>query len=412
MKSIQYSTHKFDIEMPASKSIIQRVIASSVAYQNDIFIKNRSFCNDEYDALRWANALGRKVIERGETITITGTKDIENFVNAGESGLSFRVFTLLASFLTDKIGIAVSNSLKKRPIDGINEFLEQIGVNFYYDYDKNLFFLESKNKKLNVDNISIDCSVTSQVLTGALFSLPLLGNKNVIVAKNLQSKPYIDITIAIMEKMGVFLKNYNYEKFEISEIKKEYQKEWKIEGDWSNGAFWLILGALSNGGIVRNLNLFSYQGDKVIFEFLKKIGADIKFFDGKIYIEKSFMQPFQFDASDYPDLVPPLVVLALFLKGESKIFNVERLKHKESDRIATLISEFSKLGGNIRYENGNMIIEGGKKLHTATVSAHNDHRIAMALAVAGKIIEDGVLIEGFDAIKKSYPLFENEIENI
>jgi 3-phosphoshikimate 1-carboxyvinyltransferase len=232
---------------------------------------------------------------------------------------------------------------------------------------------------------------------------------------NLNSRPYVDLTLKVLQSFGLKApQNKNYEEFyfdETSVINEQPSITYTVEGDWSNAAFLLTGGAIAGDLQLKGMDMDSVQGDKAIFDVLLKANAQMKSENGIISVKQSELRAFEFDATDCPDLFPPLVALASHSKGTSKIRGVHRLTHKESNRAATLQEEFTKLNIPVSFEDDIMIVEG-KAILSAEVSSHNDHRIAMATAVAGLKAEGKMVITGAEAVNKSYPQFWNNIKQL
>jgi 3-phosphoshikimate 1-carboxyvinyltransferase len=186
--------------------------------------------------------------------------------------------------------------------------------------------------------------------------------------------------------------------------------EYTVEGDWSGGAFLLVAGAVAGEITVRGLDVHSTQADKAVLAALKDCGCKLSVGEGTIKIGPGNLQAFNFDATDCPDLFPPLVALAAYCEGTTVIKGVQRLTHKESNRALTLQDEFGKLGILIQLQGDDMLITGGTGIIAATVHSRHDHRIAMACAVAALKADGEVIIEEAQAINKSYPDFYKHLE--
>jgi 3-phosphoshikimate 1-carboxyvinyltransferase len=249
------------------------------------------------------------------------------------------------------------------------------------------------------------------VLTGLLIALPQALCDSVLHVEQLQSRPYIDMTVEILRDFGVDIVHDNYQTFTISGSQRYRAREYYIEGDWSGAAFHLVAGAIAGDVVVSGVQQHSAQADRAILQALAQAGADIIKDNDTVRVSKSTLASIEFDATHCPDLFPPLVVLAAACTGTSKIMGVHRLKHKESDRAAVLQSEMRKLGVHIDIDNNTMCIQGGT-IAGGTMHSHNDHRIAMAGAIAGLIAENPVRIEEYEAINKSYPAFFNDFESL
>jgi 3-phosphoshikimate 1-carboxyvinyltransferase len=408
--TISPSQIKGTITAPASKSAMQRACAAALLKRGKTVLHNPGVSNDDKAALDIIKQLGAIVKKREETIVIhsNGVKPIANEINCGESGLSVRMFTSIASLSHEPIVVTGSGSLVKRPLSFFSEVLPQLGV--HCNSDEGLLPLHIKGP-LKPKNIEVDGSLSSQFLTGLLFAYAASGAKDVtIVVHNLNSKPYIDLTLQVMKDFGFPVPiNNNYESFffpaEPLNQLTDHAPNYTVEGDWSGGAFLLVAGAIAGDVIVKGLDVFSTQADRAIVQALMQSGANISVEAEHVHVRKSRLNPFQFDATDCPDLFPPLVALGAYCNGTSVIEGVHRLTHKESNRAETLQEEFKKMGVEISLQDDLMMIKGGGVITDAGVHSHHDHRIAMACAVAALGANGEVFIEQADAVNKSYPQF-------
>jgi 3-phosphoshikimate 1-carboxyvinyltransferase len=233
---------------------------------------------------------------------------------------------------------------------------------------------------------------------------------------NLTSKPYIDLTLDVMRRFGLKLpENRNYEDFYFPKETHHSSlitHEYTVEGDWSGGAFLLVAGAVAGPITIRGLDMMSTQADKEIMTALKDARAGFAIEAKGIKVRPAEMHSFEFDATDCPDLFPPLVALAAYCKGATKIKGVNRLTHKESNRAVSLQNEFGKMGVKIDVSDNLMIIDGSEKVNGAKVHSHHDHRIAMACAVAALKANGETEIEEADAVNKSYPDFYDDLKKV
>jgi 3-phosphoshikimate 1-carboxyvinyltransferase len=267
---------------------------------------------------------------------------------------------------------------------------------------------------LHPKNIVVDGSLSSQFLTGLLFAFSKACTHPVsITVKDLSSRPYIDLTIAVLKAFGFRIENQNYEIFTIfpREPIQAHSIKYTVEGDWSNAAFLLVAGAIAGHIVLTGADLNSCQGDKNIIEALYDCGADVVIFKKDITVKKNKLLAFEFDATHCPDLFPPLVALASYCKGTTLIKGVNRLLFKESNRAIALRDEFKKMNVDIELNGDLMMIKGGQ-VKGAKVSSHNDHRIAMAAAVAALGANGNTIIHEAEAVKKSYPDFYLDLKSI
>jgi 3-phosphoshikimate 1-carboxyvinyltransferase len=257
----------------------------------------------------------------------------------------------------------------------------------------------------------IDGSVSSQLLTGLLMALPLAARNSEIKVNNLKSKPYIDMTIQILKSFGITIENKGYSLFHIQGNQKYIPHNYTVEGDWSGGAFLLVAGAINGELSVKGLRRDSMQSDMSIINALENAGVNIIIGEDQIEITKSELKAFEFNATESPDLFPPLVALASYCEGISTIKGVSRLIYKESDRAKALKEEFGKMKVKIEINDDVMHVTGGRP-QGARVESHDDHRIAMALAVASLGATGRVSIRDSQCVAKSYPVFFDDLRHL
>ncbi len=418
--TIQPSAISGIINAPTSKSSMQRACAAALLNEGKTTIVNPGKSNDDLAALEVIKILGATVIEVDEnqiTITSKGIQPINGEMNCGESGLGIRMFAPIAALSNKPIVINGTGSLLTRPMNFFDEIFPKLDI-----------AIESNNGKLPIKikgplqpkNITIDGSLSSQFLTGLLMAFGKAATEPVTISvTNLKSKPYIDLTLQVMNIFGYEVTNNNFESFLIKPVSKSTDQiiEYTVEGDWSGGAFLLVAGAIAGKITVNGLDTFSTQADKAILQALIDCGSTISIQEKQIDIGspatgKSGLKAFHFDATDCPDLFPPLVALAAYCNGTTVIEGVNRLAHKESNRGLTLQEEFGKMGIVIKLQDDLMLVEGGTGVNGATVHSHHDHRIAMACAVAGLIADGETIIEEAEAINKSYPDFYEHLKQL
>ncbi len=398
------------INAPASKSYLQRVLAISTLASGKTTVNNISWCNDSLAVKKIVEQLGAKITETENAITINNEKlQINNpYFNVGESGLALRMFSSILSLFNQEKTIYAQGSLLNRPIEEIINALQQSEIKISTQQGKTPLTLKGT---LKAGNYIIDGSQSSQILTGLLITLPLLKENSIIDAINLKSKPYIDLTIEIMKLFGVSIENNNYEKFIINGNQKYISTNINIEGDWSGAAYFLVYGAVKNKIEIKNLDYNSKQADKQIIDALKSAGALVTISKNSVIVEKNQLNSFNFDASNCPDLFPPLVCLASQCNGISTIKGTNRLIHKESNRAEVLKTEFNKIGLQISV-NDNVMTITPAKLKAGTINSNNDHRIAMVAGLMNLFCKNGTInIENKEAINKSYPNYFNDILN-
>lgn len=397
------------IKAPSSKSMTQRAIAAAMLAQGQSRIINPSYCDDSLAAMSIAVSLGAKVEPDTDELKITGCGELkETKLNCGESGLAIRMFSPIAALFPAEITISGGGSLKKRPMSMIEEALSQLGVQCK---SSGGFLPLTIHGPIKGGNLEINGSVSSQLLTGLLMALPLAVKNSVIKVNDLKSKPYIDMTLQILKDFGISIENKDYNNFYIPGNQSFKSRKYRVESDWSGGAFLLVAGAINGHLEIEGLNSVSKQSDMAIISALKKAGALIKIANDKIEISKSDMKGFEFDATESPDLFPPLVALASYCKGETIIKGVSRLVFKESNRAVSLKEEFGKMNIRIDLDDDLMKIKGGN-VAGARVFSHDDHRIAMAVSIAALGATGIVSVKDSQCVSKSYPGFYDDLRQI
>ncbi len=408
-RTVAPSRVKGSIKAPASKSMTQRAIAAALLADGESTIVNPSYCDDSLAAMSIAAGLGARVKPGTNEMSITGGSELkEHKLNCGESGLAIRMFSPIAALWQEEILITGAGSLKNRPMTMIEDALRQFNV---VCSSNNGFLPLTIKGPLQGGECEIDGSVSSQLLTGLLMALPVTGKDSLIRVNNLKSRPYIDLTIQVLDRFGIKVKNDNYSRFVIPGNQKYKKTRFEVESDWSGGAFLLVAGAVAGEVTVQGLRADSRQSDRTIITALDKAGAKLNISENSITISSSALEAFEFDSTESPDLFPPLVALASYCSGISGIKGARRLIHKESNRAAALVEEFGKLGIKVEVSDDYMIVTGGK-VTGGRVNSHEDHRIAMALAVASLGAGDKVSIKDSHCIGKSYPGFFTDLRKI
>jgi len=413
-KSVKPSTANGKIVAPSSKSVAQRAIVAALLSCGTSTLRNLTLCNDTTAALNVARALGATVEKRGNDHLITSDffarNTTERTLLCGESGLLTRMIAPVAALLSHEVEIAGHGSLATRPIGMVEAPLRELGAEACTNNGK--LPLRVKGA-LRGGCTAIDGSLSSQLLTGLLMALPLAQGNSVVRVSNLKSKPYVDITVALLRSFGVEVANDSYEVFRVSGSQKFTPCTYNVEGDWSGASCPLVAGAIAGSVTVENLDENSAQADKEILTALKRAGAKVAVERtgsslSSVTASRGNLQAFTFDATDCPDLFPALAALASCCNGTSRVSGALRLTHKESNRALTLQQELGKLGVRVDLRGDDMLITGGAMIG-GSVCAHNDHRIAMALATAALRASSEVVVDQAESVNKSYPEFWEDL---
>lgn len=408
------------IHAPASKSSMQRACAAALVRKGESIIRNPGKSNDDIAGLNVIQTLGAEVydLEDGSLKIISeGVDPISSSVNNGEAGLGIRMFTPIVALSKKPMLINGEGSLLTRPMDFFDEVMPQLGVEIASNKGKLPIKIQGP---LQPKDITIDGSLSSQFLTGLLLAYSAMDAKGVAInVTDLKSKPYIDLTLNVMESFLLKVpENRNYEAFYFDETPVAAGNgfvDYTVEGDWSGGAFLLVLGAITGKIKVIGLDVASTQADKKILEALESSGAQVTIGEKELEIScpsSGDRGAFEFDATDCPDLFPPLAALAACCKGITKIYGVHRLAHKESNRGLTIQEELGKMNIKVVLNDNIMEIEGTTDIKAAAVHSHHDHRIAMMCALLALKAEGETTIEVAEAINKSYPDFYRHLQQL
>ncbi len=394
------------VSAPSSKSAMQRYIAGTLLAEGVSHILSPSFCDDSMSAISIAGSLGAEIsVSEDKVIVKGGFNPVHGEIFCGESGLAARMFTPIAALHNKTIIMNGKGSVLTRPVKMMERPLADLGVKI----NSNNGFLPIRIKgPLEGGEIRADGSVSSQFITGLLMALPVVQKNSRIIVDNLVSKPYIDLTIRILEEFGIEIHNREYREFLVRGDQKYIAGKFTVEGDWSGAAFLLVMGAIGGEVEVTNLDTASLQADKSILEALSLAGAKVRISGKSIIVSKGDLHGFEFNISDCPDLAPPLAVLALACKGRTVIKGTQRLAVKESHRGKTLEASLETIGAKIRNLDDSLEIDGSVAITGGETDSHNDHRIAMALTVASLMSRSPVVINGMECINKSYPGFIND----
>ena len=399
---------KGEVFVPSSKSIGHRAIIAASLANGESIISNLDMSQDITATIECMKTLGSKIYkdELGRLhIDGTDTLNVAECVelDCNESGSTLRFLMPLSLLSNQEVKFKGKGKLMERPQKPYFDLFEEKGIRYEKTQEELVI-----NGELKAGEYSLPGDVSSQFITGLLFTLPLLSDDSIInVTTELESKSYVDITIDVLKSFSVVVENENQEhkKFLVKGNQKYESRKYEVERDFSQSAFFMVAGAVGNDIICKGLNKDSKQGDKEIINILRKAGAKVEIDGENIKITKERIRPLVIDAKDIPDLVPILAILCTFCEGESTIINAGRLRLKESDRLNAITTELNKLGAKIEELKDSLKIQGVENLKGGIADSWGDHRIAMALAIAATRCEEEVIIKNSEAVNKSYPKF-------
>jgi 3-phosphoshikimate 1-carboxyvinyltransferase len=414
---------------PASKSSMQRACAAALLHRGTTRILNPGHSNDDLAAIDVIQKLGaivktedaskEKINSTSIIVHSNGVQPIGDTMNCGESGLGIRMFTPIAALSDQSITVEGIGSLLNRPMHFFDTIFPKLGI----EIQSQAGYLPIQIKgPLKPANIEVDGSLSSQFLTGLLMAFAATENTNAVIeVQGLKSKPYIDLTLSVLNTFGWKVQHQDYKRFEfLAHPPLADHIDYTVEGDWSGAAFLLVAGAIAGPIVVKGLQLNSTQADKAVMQALKDAGASIDINENAIQIGPAkdkagvvgSLKAFEFDATHCPDLFPPLVALAAVCSGVTILHGVSRLAHKESDRGLTLQKEFAKLGIRIELNQDRMMVYGGTGIKGAEVFSQHDHRIAMACGVAALCADGPITITDAEAVNKSYTDFFKHLQHL
>jgi 3-phosphoshikimate 1-carboxyvinyltransferase len=396
-------------DAPPSKSAMLRAAAAAALAPGRSRIAHPSFCDDARAALGIVETLGAEVrVQNGAVEIEGGGAPRPGDLHCGESGFCLRMFLPITAVIPSERLLRARGSLSTRSVGPVEEPLRRLGCDCrtFFGYPP-----VSIRGPLRGGECIVDASLSSQFLSGLLFALPLAEKPSTVHVSALNSRPYIDMTRRVLKDFGIEIGGDGCREFRIDAPQKYRPAEYHVEGDWSGAAFLLVAGAIAGRVCVSGLDFYSAQADRRILDLLEACGARTAVVDGCLVVEEGNLTAFHFDAVDCPDLFPPLAALACFCRGTSRIRGVHRLRAKESDRAAALAGELSAAGAEIGLEEDTMVIRG-RSIQGGSADARGDHRIAMALAVAGLGSREGLAVAGSECVSKSYPEFFRDLSRL
>ncbi|MCL2352755.1 MAG: 3-phosphoshikimate 1-carboxyvinyltransferase [Firmicutes bacterium] len=392
------------IQMPPSKYASHRALICAGLAEGRSVLWGLSDSEDARATAACMTALGARYSGGCGRTDAEGAfpKPDGRILDCGESGSTLRFLIPVAALSGEEVLFAGRGRLMERPLGPYAEALGKNGVSLEPEGDK----LRLRGR-LGPGVFSMDGGVSSQFVSGLLFALPLLdGDSEIRMTSPLESASYAGMTIDVLAGFGIDVINNGYREFLVKGGQRYRPAERRIEADFSQAAFFLAAGALGADCECAGLDRRTAQGDKKILDILKECGIElIERENGNIKAVPGKIRGVTADMSDIPDLAPPLAAMLCFCEGTSRLVNAGRLRLKESDRLAALASELGKLGADIDEKPDGLVIRGVQSLKGGAVRSHNDHRIAMALAVAAIRADGPVFVEGSECVGKSYPGF-------
>lgn len=405
------NTIKGEITMPPSKSAAHRAIICAALAKGISKISPIELSKDISATINCVKELGAEVSVNGNVLTVDGTNMFSNktaLLNCNESGSTLRFLIPVAAAKGVNATFIGSGLLPQRPIGIYLDCLPKFNVECITGGG---LPLEIKGKLKN-GIYTVPGNISSQFITGFLFALSLLENDSeIIITGKTESVGYIDMTVNIMNTFGVKIDKTENGYF-IKGGQSYKCQNFTVEGDWSQAGFFLASGAIGDSVIIKGLNFQSVQGDMESLEIFRKFGANIDIVNNNIIVSKGNLNAIDIDASQIPDLVPVLAVVASLCEGTTKIYGAERLRIKECDRLSAITNNLNTIGAKVIELSDGLIIEGVKNFKGGSVEGYNDHRIVMSMAVASICSQNEIIVTDAYSINKSYPTFFEEFNRM
>lgn len=399
------------VNVPPSKSDVHRAIICAAMANGVSRISPVALSNDIKATIGCIKALGADAVLENNVLTVDGTNMYKNktaLLDCGESGSTLRFFIPIAAVGNINATFVGKGKLPQRPIGIFTEALPKAGT---VCKTEGGLPLEIKGK-LKSGIFEIPGNVSSQFITGLLLALPILeGDSEIVLTSPLESVGYIAMTIRTMKQFGVNIQATE-KGWHIKGGQSYKTCDYTTDGDWSQAAFFMVLGAVSGKVTVKGVAKDSTQGDKKCAEILARFGAKVTQLDNEVTVEKGELKAITIDASQIPDLVPVLSVCAAFAEGTTKIINAERLRIKECDRLKATAELLNNLGGKVKELSDGLEITGVSSLKGGNVNGYNDHRIVMSAAVCAARSDEDITATFAMSINKSYPDFYIDYNSI
>ena len=402
------------LRIPSSKSMAHRALICASLAEGTSTLSGIDASKDIEATIACMESLGAKIIASQDQIQVTGTnlksQGKEILCPCNESGSTMRFLIPVASLTNDPVTFTGQGRLLERPMEIYARLFHNQGLAFVQD-SKGIRIQGA----LKPGDITIEGNISSQFISGLLFALPLLSKESTItVLKPYESRSYVELTLEMLRNFGIRIEKIHQTKYHIPENQTYQAQTLPVEGDYSQAAFFSVLATLQGKLTLTNLKQDSHQGDKSILDLLKKAGAKLMIQKDSIQIEHHELHAQTIDLADCPDLGPILCVLASFCPGTTHFIHAGRLRIKESDRVQAMETELKKWGVAIQTTEDTITIHGKREYdcQNVVIDGHNDHRIVMAMTIFGLCAQTACIIEGAQAITKSYPTFFEDIEKI
>lgn len=395
------------VEIPGSKSHTIRGVAIASLAEGTSRLRKPLQATDTLAAVGAYSLLGAEIEQSGDWVIsgVDGKPGVpQNVIDVGNSGTTLYIAMGSAALVNGGTVLTGDEQIRRRPVGPLMDALNDLGAR-----------AESLSGggvapvivygPMRGGRVKLDCSKTSQYLTSLLINCPLAPDDTHITAHNLVEKPYIEMTLRWLQEQGVEIGNDHFEEFYIPGGQRYHAFDKPIPADFSSATFFMCAAAITKSKLTLvGLDPLDTQGDKAVVDVLRHMGAGVHWDEDSLTIEGESLVGGTFDLANTPDALPALAVTACFAEGETRLVNVAQARLKETDRIAVMCRELKKMCAEIEELPDGLVIRG-KALHAAAVHGHSDHRIIMALAIAGLAVEGKTEINTAEALSVTFPTF-------
>jgi 3-phosphoshikimate 1-carboxyvinyltransferase len=418
---IEIKPHKIkpscEVTVPGSKSYTHRILIASALSDGVCRIRNPLLSEDTVLTMQALRQMGVRIDDTSkDQLIVSGAsgrlKPTANRIFLGNSGTSMRLLTAVAALGQGIFTLTGTDRMAERPIQDLIDALQQLDVRIRSKKRNGCPPVEIIGKKLSGGSVSINCRTSSQFLSALLLIAPYTDKGlEILVREGPVSKPYVDMTVDVMEKFGAAVSRDGYDRFTVAGNQIYRAGTYAVEPDGSQaGYFWAAAAVCGSEIKVKGVTTDSRQGDVNFAKLLANMGCEIATEPDGITVCGSHLRAVDVDMGDMPDMVPTLAVVAAFAEGTTIIRNVSHLKAKESDRLSAVVNELVKMGIEARCSTDELIVTGGKP-HGCEIETYGDHRIAMSFAVAGLVTPHTIILDE-NCVEKSFPDFWNVFEGL
>ncbi|MEN6356018.1 MAG: 3-phosphoshikimate 1-carboxyvinyltransferase [Armatimonadota bacterium] len=400
------------VEIPGSKShTIRAAVIASLA-EGESIIRRPLVASDTLAAVNACRLLGAEINKPDDWVVhgVGGRPSVpDNVIDVGNSGTTLYIALGMASLVDGVSVFTGDDQIRRRPAGPIIDALNALGARLESTRGNGMAPIIVSGPLIG-GNVALDGSKTSQYLTSLLISCPLAQSDTTIEVHSLIEKPYVEMTLRWIKEQGIMLENHDFNEFIIPGRQNYKPFDRAVPADWSSAAFFMCAAAITGSGLtLLGLDENDTQGDKAIVDMLRKMGANIEWRvesgeQRALVVKSGELHGATLNLSDTPDALPALAVTACFAEGETRLANVPQARLKETDRIAVMREELTKMGADIEELPDGLVIRGSK-LKPAVVHGHYDHRVIMALAVAGLCLDGETEIYTAEALGVTFPNF-------